>query len=131
MTDAVDELFGDGEGQPEPRTRTVYGLLGSGVLLSLIGLACSAAPGGLLVLWAWAVADTDMQRVDVGYLPVDTRGDVRRAQQATVAGLGLVVLVFLLQGVLLCAGFYQDFWAASIAWAVAWMQPGEAGAIMP
>lgn len=110
MSRDLDELFGEGEGTPKPRTRLVRVLLGSGLLLTLAGLACSSAPGGVLVLAAYGLVETDMRRVENGYLPADTRSEVRRSQQQAFAGLLAVLVVFGIQGALVCGGFYDLFW---------------------
>jgi hypothetical protein len=105
--DEVDELFGDHGGQPEPRTMLILSLLTSGLLLTLFGLACSAAPGGLVVLAGWVAVEKEMGRVESGYLPADTRPQVRSLQIAAQVAVTLVLLLFVLQTVLLSMGVYE------------------------
>lgn len=111
----VDELFGEGQGAPKPRTGLVRALLASGLVLALFGLACSSAPGGALVLAAWLVVDTEMRRVENGYLPADTRAEVQRLHHQTYAALVAVLAVFAVQSALLCGGFYESFWTWVVA----------------
>jgi hypothetical protein len=121
--DRVDELFGAIGGEPEPRWTLVTGLLISGLLLSLFGMACTAVPGGLVVLAAWMVADADHERLQTGYLPADTAGDVRRLRGFALAGLLVVLLLFVAQMLLLYFGFYDTFWGLLIQLAA---EPAEA-----
>ena len=99
--DSVDELFG-AEDTPTPRSGLVLSLLGSGLLLAFLGLACSTAPGGLLVLLAWMFVEKELDRVDSGYLAEADRAAVLRLRWVTLAGLFMVVALFVLQGLLLC-----------------------------
>ncbi len=114
MTDELEELFGEAGGQPQPRRGLVLGLLGSGLLLSTFGMACSAAPGGLIVLGAWMVVDKEMERVESGYLPEDSRTEVRRLQQATMSGLAIVLALFFVQSWLFYSGFYETLFVAAL-----------------
>lgn len=100
------ELFG-GTGRARPRTGLVAGLLISGVLTTIVGMACIAAPGGLLVLLAWLVVEKDHDRVESGYLPEADRSAVERSRNLTHAGLMLVICLFFLQALLLCFGRYD------------------------
>lgn len=117
MAREVDELFGEGEGAPTPRSALVWTLLVSGLLLSLVGLLCTSAPGGILVLLAWSAVEKEMDRVDNGYLPAEARPTVARMRTATYVGLVLVVLVFVVQGWLFCLGFYEHLWERMLEWA--------------
>ncbi|MCB9662784.1 MAG: hypothetical protein H6732_01630 [Alphaproteobacteria bacterium] len=119
MSQEVDELFGEGAGTPEPRLGLVRALLAGGVALTFVGLACSTVPGGLLVLAAWLVIDTEAERVESGYLPADTRPRVVVHQRATLAGLILVGLMFTAQMLLLMGGFYDVFWGELLRAALA------------
>lgn len=118
MAREVDELFGEGEGAPKPRSALIWTLLLSGLLLAVAGLLCSAAPGGVLVLVAWMLVEKEMDRVDNGYLPVEVRPVVARLRTATYIGLMLVVLLFVVQGWLFCTGFYESLWEQMLGWAV-------------
>lgn len=112
----VDELFSEAGGQPRPRRGLILALLTSGVLLATLGMACTAVPGGLIVLGAWAVADKELDRVIGGYLPADVEADVRRLRAWTLGGLGLVICLFLGQLWLLASGFYDERWYELLAW---------------
>lgn len=114
MAREVDELFGEGGGAPAPRSTLIWVLLLSGIVLSVVGLACSAAPGGLLVLIAWMTVEKEMDRVDNGYLPADARPTVQRVRTACYLGLVIVILVFVAQAWLFCAGFYEWLWAEAL-----------------
>lgn len=106
----LDELFGDGVGAPKPRGVLVALLLVSGLVLAILGMVCTAAPGGVLVLFAWMVAEKEMDRVDSGYLPSEVRPGVQRMRNATYLGVGIVIVLFLLQGYLFCSNQYDPFW---------------------
>lgn len=103
----LDELFGAGGGRPRPRTALIATLLGVGLVLTLLGMACINAPGGLLVLIAWMLVEKDLERLESGYLPEADRPQVEQIRSMTYAGLVLVILLFFLQGFLLCNGFYD------------------------
>ena len=47
MSTDVDELFGEGGGAPTPRTSLALALLVAGLVLAVVGMVCSAAPGGV------------------------------------------------------------------------------------
>lgn len=103
----VDELFGEGAGRARPRTALIASLLISGLLLTVVGMACIAAPGGILVLLAWMHVEKDVERVESGYLPAEDRPTVELSRRLTYAGLLVVVVLFAVQGVLLCNGVYD------------------------
>lgn len=110
----LDELFGEREDAPRARTGRVWGLLAVGLVLAGLGLLCSSAPGGILVLVAWMLVEKEMDRVENGYLPADQRPVVVRARAAAVAGLALSVAIFVLQGLLFCNGWYEVFWPSAL-----------------
>ena len=112
MSRDVEELFGEGGGAPVPRTTLVLSLLTSGLLLAFLGLACSTAPGGVLVLLAWVVVEKEMDRVESGYLPADTREHVGRLRLFTWAGVLVVIGLFVAQALLLCSNSYDALWLA-------------------
>ncbi len=103
----LDELFGKEGSRARPRTARIMGLLLSGILLTVLGMACIAAPGGILVLLAWMTVETDQQRLESGYLPASDAAEVERTRRFTYAGLLLVVFLFALQAILLCNGAYD------------------------
>jgi hypothetical protein len=106
----LDELFGGGRGQVQPRTALILGLLGSGIVLGVLGLACSSLPGGALVLLAWNVAEREMERIESGYLPLDYGPRVTSLRRITWLALLVVIGLFFVQGGLLCTGFYESLW---------------------
>lgn len=112
----VDELFGEGAGAPAPRTGRVNLLLAVGLVLAAAGLACSSAPGGLVVLAAYAVSETDARRVENGYLPADAAATVKRTQQRVFAAILAVLVLFGVQAALLCGGVYDVLWGELVAW---------------
>lgn len=114
MSADVDELFGEHGGQPTPRTRLVIGLLVTGILLAVLGLVCTSAPGGLVVLAAWYLVGKDLDRLDNGYLPADARPVVRRLQYAVWASVVFVLVVFAIQGWLLGQGVYDQLWGGAL-----------------
>lgn len=103
----VDELFGEGAGRPRPRSALISVLLVVGLSLTVLGMACINAPGGLLVLLAWMFVEKDVERLEAGYLPEADRAEVERLRAVTHGGLLLVVALFFLQALLLCFGFYD------------------------
>ncbi|MBW1879958.1 MAG: hypothetical protein JRI25_13305 [Deltaproteobacteria bacterium] len=111
MTDeSLNELFGEGSGQPVPRTRLAIILLVTGLVLALLGMACSAAPGGLVVLVAWVVIEKELDRVDSGYLPTEFKPRLLALQRVTYAAVVLVLLLFVVQFFLMCNGTMEAFW---------------------
>ncbi|MCB9683326.1 MAG: hypothetical protein H6733_17810 [Alphaproteobacteria bacterium] len=116
MTDDIDELFGSA-GAPQPRTRLVVGLLLGGLAMAVLGMACSAVPGGLVVLGASAVADRELDRVESGYLPPTARAPLRRLKQATFLGMVVVGALFVVQLTLLSMGVYDVLWGDALRWA--------------
>lgn len=111
MSNELDELFGGGQGQPEPRTRLILALLLGGLLTTLLGMACSAAPGGILVLVAWVVVEKELDRVESGYLSTEFKPRLERLQQFIYAAVVVVIALFVLQFWLLRHGYYEQFWA--------------------
>ncbi len=107
MSEEIDELFGDEGGQSTPRTRPAIALAVAGVLLALLGMACTAAPGGVLTLLGLWWIERERERVDNGALPPDARPAVERARRVVFASLGVVIALFFLQALLFCSGFYQ------------------------
>ncbi|MCB9669153.1 MAG: hypothetical protein H6736_14190 [Alphaproteobacteria bacterium] len=103
----VDELFGEGSGRPRPRSALIGTLLAVGLFLTVVGMACINAPGGLIVLFAWLLVEKDLERLESGYLPEVDRAEVERMRAVTYAGLQLVVVLFFLQALLLCMGAYD------------------------
>lgn len=103
----LDELFGAGGGRPRPRATLIAMLVATGIVLAVLGMGCISVPGGLLVLLAWMLVEKDLDRLESGYLPEADREVVMRVRSLTYAGLLLVVVLFVLQGLLLCNGFYD------------------------
>lgn len=117
--DEIDELFGEGDGAPSPRTGAVLGLLGGGLFLGIVGLACTSVPGGLMVLAAWMLVEKEMDRIDSGYLPGDARVVVGRLQLAAYVSVLVVILLFVAQAWLFCSGAYDVIWSEMLAWYLA------------
>lgn len=103
----LDDLFGKGGGRPSPRTGLIMGLNILGIVLTVLGMACIAAPGGILVLVAWMHVETDQQRLESGYLPASDAQRVEATRRFTYGALVLVVFLFAIQGFLLCNGAYD------------------------
>ena len=103
----VDELFGDGSDGPRPRTGIAIALAITGVLLAIVGMACLSAPGGIVVLLGLWWIERELDRVENGYLAPDAREPVMRARRLVFAALFIVILLFVLQALLYCSGFYQ------------------------
>lgn len=109
----IDELFAGG-GAAKPRTGRILTVIGLGLLLTLLGMACSAVPGGLVVLFGWSMSQKELDRVDSGYLPVENRPALLRLHMVAWACLLLVIACFIVQGVLLWAGVYTQLWVTAI-----------------
>ena len=118
MSREVGELFGEGKGAPRPRLRLVAILMVSGLVLALGGLACSAVPGGLVVLVAWLVAEKERDRVDSGFLPESDRPRVALVRRLAQAGLVLVIGLLLVQCLLMWGGVYEAIWTRALKAAV-------------
>ncbi len=101
MPSDVDEIFG-GEDAPKPRTALTLAMLLSGLVVALLGMACTTAPGGVLVLLSWMIVEKELDRVDSGYLAETDRRAVQQLRMAVGTGLAFVIALFLIQAVLLC-----------------------------
>ena len=115
---ALNELFGEGQGAPEPKTGLAVGLAVTGLLIALLGMACLAAPGGAIVLLGVWRIERELDRVNNGYLSPDARPVVLGARRIVFACLFLVIVLFLVQVVLYALGFYQflgDFFLGPLA----------------
>lgn len=107
----IDELFGQGGGAPTPRTGWIHALLILGIALSIAGLLCTSAPGGIVVLLAWLLVEQESDRLESGYLPSDCAPALARARSRTWAGIVLVVVIFFVQTILLCTtSFYEQLY---------------------
>lgn len=113
MSAEVDELF-EGGRAARPRYALALTVLGTGILLTVVGLACSAVPGGLITLAGYFVVQKEIDRVDSGYLAIEHRPALLRLRLLAWSCLGLVIAAFIVQGVLLCTGFYVDLWAGAL-----------------
>lgn len=110
----VEELFGEGGRASKPRTGRVVAVLATGLLLTLLGMACTAVPGGLVTLVAWYLIEKEVDRVDSGFLPLEYRPRLVTLRAVVWASLFLVVVLFLVQTVLLFNGVYYALWSAAI-----------------
>lgn len=109
----LDELFGSG-GAPDVQRKPVIMLLVSGLITTVLGLACTTAPGGVLVLMSWMRVEKEVERVRNGFLPESARPEVERLRWVTYVGLLFVVLMFCLQAFLLCSGVYERVLVSAI-----------------
>lgn len=107
MANDVDELFGGGDGTPEPRTTPAIVLAVLGVVLGVVGLACLSAPGGVVVLLGLWWIEREHDRIENGYLPEEARPTVQRARSIVFLCLFLVIGLLFLQAFLYCGGYYQ------------------------
>jgi hypothetical protein len=115
MAEEVDELFG-GAGEPRPRVGRVAALILSGLLLAILGLACTSVPGILVLLLAWSAAGVEEERVESGYLPKTSAAQVHALRRISTTALMLGAVLLVVQLVLLNRGFYQDKWEAALQW---------------
>ena len=97
----LEELFGEDGGQPKTRTTLGWTLLIIGGLSSLFGLFCTVVPGAGLILIAWLIAETDIDRLESGYLPEVLRADLRRLQLSTHAGVIAAIVLLAVQALVL------------------------------
>jgi hypothetical protein len=116
MSENVEELFGEGAGAPTPRTILVWVLLILGLATTFLGMVCTAAPGGVLVLLAWYVVEKEVDRIDSGYLPATARGPVRRARISTLIGVLVVIALLILQSVFVGFNLYESLWTRILQW---------------
>lgn len=114
MSNDVDELFGEGGGNPQPRTTTIVLMLSIGLMVALLGMACTAVPGGVIVLMAWMLAEKEVDRIENGYLADDTRLTVNRLQLISLISVVFVVVLFAVQAWLFCSGYYDLLWAGAL-----------------
>jgi len=112
MAKDVDELFGAGGREVRPRTVPILVTLGCGLVVAVLGLACTSVPGGLMVLVSWMLIEKEMSRIESGYLPVKYEGNLRSLRIAVWAGMILILIIFFLQAYLLCTGTYVTVWSA-------------------
>lgn len=112
----VDELFGEGGGAPKPRYAVAVVFLIAGLLLAVVGLPCSTAPGGALVLLAWLVVEKDIDRLESGYLPSDAGRGLSALRIVVRLGVIAVIVLTAIQGVLVCGLFYPDGWGSFLFW---------------
>jgi len=113
MSAELDELFGK-EVRPQPRTVSVIVLAVTTLLLTAIGLMCSVIPAYLPALAAWNIAETDTDRLQEGYLGVESTTQVawaRRSSYVLLVGLSLVLIA---QGYLVTTGFYAELWSGML-----------------
>ena len=118
MSQRVDELFGGGDGAPEPRTGAIVAMLVVGVTVATLGLACTSVPGGVIVLMAWMMAEKEVDRIDNGYLPNTARPTVVWLQRLCVLAVFLTLALFILQAWLFCSGQYDVIWSMLLEWVV-------------
>lgn len=110
MSDRIDELFAKDGSQRKPRLQLPVILLITGTVTALIGLVCSSVPGGVLVLVGLMRAESERRLIETGALPESARDAVVSVIRMGYAAMGLVVILFILQTLLLCNGTYQRVW---------------------
>ena len=110
----VDELFGEGGKRARPKTGLILVVLITGLVMALLGMACTAVPGGLVTLVAWALVERELGRVDSGYFALEHRPHLATLRALIWAALLLVLGLFVIQGFLLCNGWYTWFWSSLI-----------------
>jgi uncharacterized iron-regulated membrane protein len=113
--ESLDDLFTGGGASTRPALGAPLALVGVGVFTAVLGMICTSAPGGLMVLAGWLLLERQQQRVDAGALPEAARPPIQAALRATYAGVGLVVVLFLAQLVLYCTGYYELLWGSIFA----------------
>lgn len=122
----VDELFGQGEAPPRPRTAVISLWMYTGLVLSVFGLACTSVPGALIVLWSWSALDGELERVENGYLAPEARTELRALEWRMWATIGALVVLLFLQATLLGQGFYEWLWETALRWLLAGIAPAPA-----
>jgi hypothetical protein len=110
----VGELFGDDGTKARPRTGLVIAVLVTGLTLTVLGMACTAVPGGIVTLVSWALVEREIDRVDSGFLPLQHRPALVAVRGAVWGGLLVVLGLFVIQSILLCNGTYYSLWSAGI-----------------
>jgi hypothetical protein len=109
MADRVDDLFASGP-RRGPRLTLPYILIVTGTVVALVGLLCTSAPGGALVLIGLMRVETERKRVESGALPASDSEAVTNALRVAYVAMALVVLLFIVQTLALCLGYYQVLW---------------------
>ena len=119
MSERTDELFDDGP--PSSRLRWIKLLLWIALPLDLLGVfCCTSVPGAGLTLAAWALADSELARVESGHLPVEVAPELTRLKRFSLMLLVLCGVSFVVQAVLLTNGTYEalilmaDLWFSSL-----------------
>jgi hypothetical protein len=110
----VDELF-SGAGAARPRLGWIYFLLSTGLAAALVGMLCTSAPGGILVLAAWLIVEQESDRLESGFLPSDTEPAIAAARSRAWVGLVIVVGLFVVQSILLCTTSFYPYLYATLA----------------
>lgn len=110
----VGELFGESGTSARPRTGLVIAVLVTGLTLTVLGMVCTAVPGGIVTLISWAMVEREIDRVDSGFLPLQHRPALVAVRGSVYVGLLIVLALFVVQGVLLCNGTYVALWSAAI-----------------
>jgi len=110
MSRQVDDLFNAEDDAIRPPVARIYTVLGLGIVLSLFGLACSAVPGGFLVVVSWMMAENAQDKVDSGYFTQDHKPSVDRMVALTTLSTLFVLGLFFFQGYLHYMGFYEELW---------------------
>lgn len=110
MSEHVDDLFSSEGTERRARLTLPIVLIVSGLVVALIGLLCSSAPGGVMVLVGLMRIETERRRVQTGALPQSEAEAVTSALRVAYTAMTLVVALFGIQTALLCLGIYQPLW---------------------
>ena len=112
----VEDLFGPIEQAAKPRLKLVRLCLVAGLVMTVLGMACSVVPGVSLVLLSWFIVDKEVSRIESGFLAQSWRDPVAKTKTYVRVGVWLSVLTLLLQVTLLCMGVYTVWAEYLLSW---------------
>jgi len=115
MSDRVDGLFGGQRPEGEARRRRIHRLNIAGIVLAAGGLMCTTAPGAILLLVSWQMAEVETRRVALIGTTSQASDELdslrRTASRGAVAALALGAV----QLVLYRSAFYNELWDRILA----------------
>ena len=127
MSKRVDELFGGDPDLPpvKPKGRTINALMWTGgpmVVAGAVGawsypiflVTWLSVPGAALVLVAWIMADSELARVESGYLATDLGDGLEKTRRLAFWLLVISALSFMVQITFLANGTYEA-WLLKLA----------------
>jgi len=122
MSKRVDELFGGDPDVPpvRPKGGTIKALMWSGgpmVVAGALGawsyplfiVTWLSVPGAALILVAWVMADSELARVESGYLEADLGEGLEKTRQRAFWLLVVSAVSFIVQIVFLVNGTYEEW----------------------